>query len=70
MEFIPTILPGVIIIDPVVYGDERGFFMETYRETAFAAAGISTNFVQDNHSGSVQGTLRGLHYQIQLSQGK
>jgi len=70
MEFIPTILPDVIIIDPVVYGDERGFFMETYRETAFAAAGISTNFVQDNHSGSVQGTLRGLHYQIQQSQGK
>jgi len=70
MEFIPTILPDVIIIDPVVYGDERGFFMETYRETAFAAAGISKNFVQDNHSGSVQGTLRGLHYQIQQSQGK
>jgi len=70
MEFIPTILSDVIIIDPVVYGDERGFFMETYRETAFAAAGISTNFVQDNHSGSVQGTLRGLHYQIQQSQGK
>jgi len=70
MEFIPTILPDVIIIDPVVYGDERGFFMETYREPAFAAAGISTNFVQDNHSGSVQGTLRGLHYQIQQSQGK
>jgi len=70
MEFIPTILPDVIIIDPVVFGDERGFLMETYRETAFAAAGISTNFVQDNHSGSVQGTLRGLHYQIQQSQGK
>jgi dTDP-4-dehydrorhamnose 3,5-epimerase len=70
MEFKPTILPEVILISPVVYGDERGFFMETYREVEFSAAGIPGNFVQDNHSGSVQGTLRGLHYQIKQSQGK
>ncbi|MBK5108079.1 MAG: dTDP-4-dehydrorhamnose 3,5-epimerase [Anaerolineales bacterium] len=70
MEFKPTTLPEVILISPVVYGDERGFFMETYREIEFSAAGIPGNFVQDNHSGSVQGTLRGLHYQIKQSQGK
>ena len=70
MEFKPTALPEVILISPVVYGDERGFFMETYREVEFSAAGIPGNFVQDNHSGSVQGTLRGLHYQIKQSQGK
>ena len=70
MEFKPTALPEVILISPVVYGDERGFFMETYREVEFSAAGIPGNFVQDNHSGSVQGTLRGLHYQINQSQGK
>ena len=70
MEFKPTTIPEVILICPVVYGDERGFFMETYREVEFSAAGIPGNFVQDNHSGSVQGTLRGLHYQIKQSQGK
>ena len=70
MEFKPTTLPEVILISPVVYGDERGFFMETYREVEFSAAGIPGNFVQDNHSGSDQGTLRGLHYQIKQSQGK
>ena len=70
MEFKPTTLPEVILISPVVYGDERGFFMETYREVEFSAAGIPGNFVQDNHSGSEQGTLRGLHYQIKQSQGK
>jgi len=70
MEFKPTTIPEVILITPVVYGDERGFFMETYREVEFSAAGIPVNFVQDNHSGSVQGTLRGLHYQINQSQGK
>lgn len=70
MEFKPTSIPEVILIKPVVYGDDRGFFMETYREADFSAAGISDNFVQDNHSGSVQGTLRGLHYQIRQAQGK
>ncbi len=70
MEFIPTKIPEVILINPVVYGDERGFFLETYREAEFSAAGIQGKFVQDNHSGSIQGTLRGLHYQIQRTQGK
>jgi dTDP-4-dehydrorhamnose 3,5-epimerase len=70
MEFKPTSIPEVILINPVVYGDERGFFMETYREVEFSAAGIPGRFVQDNHSGSVQGTLRGLHYQVKKAQGK
>lgn len=70
MDFIPTSLPDVILLNPVVYGDERGFFMETFRQAEFAAAGIPAQFVQDNHSGSIQGTLRGLHYQIQQPQGK
>lgn len=70
MEFIATNLPGVVIVQPKVFGDERGFFMETYRMDKFAEAGIPTRFVQDNHSRSQQGVLRGLHYQIQQAQGK
>jgi dTDP-4-dehydrorhamnose 3,5-epimerase len=70
MKFIPTKLPDVMIIEPAVYADERGFFMETYRAADFAAAGIAEAFVQDNNSGSIQGTLRGLHYQIRQTQGK
>jgi dTDP-4-dehydrorhamnose 3,5-epimerase len=70
MKFKPTKFPEVILVEPAVYGDERGFFMETYRAENFAKAGIAHNFVQDNHSGSVQGTLRGLHYQIRQPQGK
>jgi dTDP-4-dehydrorhamnose 3,5-epimerase len=70
MEFKPTKIPEVIIIEPAVHGDERGFFMETFRAAKFAAAGINDPFVQDNHSGSTQGTLRGLHYQIKQAQGK
>ena len=70
MEFKSTSIPDVIVVKPVVYGDERGFFMETYREVEFSAAGIADNFVQDNHSGSMLGTLRGLHYQIRQTQGK
>jgi dTDP-4-dehydrorhamnose 3,5-epimerase len=70
MEFKATKISEVIIIEPAVHGDERGFFMETYRAGDFAAAGILGPFVQDNHSGSVQGTLRGLHYQIKHAQGK
>jgi len=70
MEFITTNLPGVVIIQPKVFGDERGFFMETYRMDKFEAAGIPTHFVQDNHSRSQQGVLRGLHYQIRRPQGK
>lgn len=70
MEFIATDLPGVVIVQPKVFGDERGFFMETYRMDKFEEAGIPTRFVQDNHSRSQQGVLRGLHYQIQQAQGK
>ncbi len=70
MRFIPTDIPEVIIIEPQVFGDERGFFMETYHAGRFAEAGIRASFVQDNHSGSRQGTLRGLHYQIRHAQSK
>lgn len=70
MEFKLTTIPEVILIEPKVFGDDRGFFMETYQAARFAAAGIRADFVQDNHSGSVQGTLRGLHYQIRQPQGK
>jgi dTDP-4-dehydrorhamnose 3,5-epimerase len=70
MEFEQTDIPGVIIIKPQVFGDERGFFMETFRADLFAEAGIAGPFVQDNHSGSQQGILRGLHYQIRQAQGK
>jgi dTDP-4-dehydrorhamnose 3,5-epimerase len=70
MQFIPTTLPDVILIEPQVFGDERGFFMETYQAKEFAEAGLPTSFVQDNHSRSRQGTLRGLHYQIHQAQGK
>lgn len=70
MQFIPTKIPAILLIEPKVFGDERGFFMETYQTRHFALSGIDANFVQDNHSGSRQGTLRGLHYQIQRAQGK
>ncbi len=70
MEFIPTAIKDILLIKPRVFGDERGFFLETYREDQYRAAGIACVFLQDNHSGSRQGTLRGLHYQIQQSQGK
>jgi dTDP-4-dehydrorhamnose 3,5-epimerase len=70
MRFLPTAVPDVIIIEPKVFSDERGFFFETYQTKRFAAAGITASFVQDNHSGSQQGTLRGLHYQIKRAQGK
>ena len=70
MQFTPTSIPDVILIEPKVYGDSRGFFMETYRTSWFAEVGITVDFVQDNHSGSQQGTLRGLHYQIRQTQGK
>jgi dTDP-4-dehydrorhamnose 3,5-epimerase len=70
MKFSETSLPGVILIEPVVYGDERGFFLETYRKTQFAEAGIHDDFVQDNHSKSVRNTLRGLHFQDPFGQAK
>ena len=70
MRFRPSPLAGVIVIEPDVFGDERGFFLETYRREEFAAAGIDAHFVQDNHSGSGRGVLRGLHYQEPYPQGK
>ena len=65
-----TRLPGVILIEPRVLGDERGFFKETYERNRYREAGIAREFVQDNYSRSCRGTLRGLHFQIQHSQGK
>ena len=70
MKFIPSKIPDVVIIEPKVFGDQRGFFMETWSTRDFTDAGLDLNFVQDNHSGSTQGILRGLHYQIHNPQGK
>ena len=70
MQFSPTPISDIIIVEPRLFGDHRGFFMETYQAEQFAAAGIPDAFLQDNHSGSRQGTLRGLHYQIRQAQGK
>lgn len=67
----PTRLPEVLIVQPQVFGDERGFFMESYHEDEFRrASGLQLSFVQDNHSRSAHGVLRGLHYQIRQPQGK
>lgn len=70
LKKVPTSLPGVFILEPRVFGDERGFFLESYNEQAMAGAGIRERFVQDNHSCSRRGVLRGLHYQIRQAQGK
>ena len=70
MNISPSKIPDILIIEPKVFGDDRGFFMETYQFKRFATAGISAKFVQDNQSGSQQNTLRGLHYQIRQPQGK
>lgn len=70
MRFVPLNIPDVLLIKPRVYGDERGFFMETWQRRFFAEHGIDTEFVQDNHSLSAQGILRGLHYQVRQAQGK
>lgn len=70
MEIVPTALPGVLLIKPRVFEDTRGFFLETYRSDAFATAGVRCNFVQDNHSHSVRGVLRGLHFQLRRPQAK
>jgi dTDP-4-dehydrorhamnose 3,5-epimerase len=67
---ISTSLPGVVILEPRVFGDVRGFFLESYNEKAFAELGIDERFVQDNHSSSRRNVLRGLHYQIKQPQGK
>ncbi len=70
MNVTDTPLPGVRLIEPKVFGDDRGFFLESWNARAFSAAGIDAAFVQDNHSRSAQGVLRGLHYQIVEPQGK
>ena len=71
MNVVTTDLPGVLIIEPKVFGDERGFFYESFNAKAFEeATGLNTPFVQDNHSRSQKGVLRGLHYQLQNTQGK
>ncbi len=70
MNIIKTEIPDVLLLEPKVFGDARGFFMETYQQKVFADACLPVNFVQDNHSGSHRGSLRGLHYQISMPQGK
>jgi dTDP-4-dehydrorhamnose 3,5-epimerase len=70
MTFLETELPGVIVIEPDVYRDDRGFFLESYHAEKYAAAGIPASFVQDNHSRSVRNTVRGLHAQRRRPQGK
>ncbi len=70
MKVIQSKLPNVVIIEPQVFGDERGFFIETWNQQTFSQAGLKLDFVQDNHSRSRQGILRGLHYQIKQPQGK
>lgn len=70
MDVIATQIPDVLLFKPKVFGDARGFFMETFRTSWFEERNINVNFVQDNHSSSARGVLRGLHYQIQNPQGK
>ena len=70
MKIITTNLPGVIVFEPKKFGDKRGFFLETFRADVLQDAGINTQFVQDNHSRSSKGVLRGLHYQMTQTQGK
>ena len=70
MRVLPTAIPDVRVIEPRVFEDARGFFLETWNRRVFAEAGIDAEFVQDNHSCSVRGVLRGLHYQIEHAQGK
>src|SRR5262249_42289526 len=70
MNVIRTSLPGVVIVEPTVHRDERRFFLETYHADRYREHGVDVRFVQDNHSRSVQGTLRGLHWQIERPQGK
>lgn len=70
MNIIATDLPGVLVFEPKVFGDQRGFFLETYRDRILIEAGVDKPFVQDNHSRSSRGVLRGLHYQLVQPQGK
>ena len=70
MKAIPTAIPDVLLLEPRVFGDERGFFYESWNRRSFAELGIDVDFVQDNHSKSQRNVLRGLHYQIEHAQGK
>jgi dTDP-4-dehydrorhamnose 3,5-epimerase len=70
MNFLPTALQDVFLLEPRVFGDQRGFFVETWNEATFRAAGFDLKFVQDNHSRSPRGILRGLHFQMEHTQGK
>ena len=70
MKFHKTPVAGVVLVEPQVFGDPRGFFMETWQEQKFKAAGIEAGFVQDNHSRSTRWTLRGMHLQVEYTQGK
>ena len=70
MRVTPTEIPDVLLVEPRVFGDDRGFFFESWNRRALAEAGLDAEFVQDNHSRSARGVLRGLHYQIRHAQGK
>jgi dTDP-4-dehydrorhamnose 3,5-epimerase len=70
MKVTPTALEGVLLVEPLVWPDPRGFFLETYSRARYAAAGIAAEFVQDNHSRSVRHVIRGLHYQLRPGQAK
>lgn len=70
MQFVPTDLPGVVLVEPTVFGDDRGFFFEAHHSLKYADAGLDLQFVQDNHSSSSHGVLRGLHAQRTKPQGK
>jgi len=70
MKFIEAPIPGVLVLEPEVFGDARGFFLESYNEKGMAEGGVRERFVQDNHSFSARNVLRGLHYQIRSPQGK
>ena len=70
MKLAPTSIPDVLMVTPTVFGDDRGYFMEVWHQAKYAAAGLDVRFVQDNQSRSRIGTLRGLHYQVEQTQGK
>ena len=70
MNVLPMEIPEVLVVEPTVYGDDRGFFFESYSRRQFAQVGVADEFVQDNHSRSARNVLRGLHYQVQQPQGK
>ncbi len=70
VRFIPLDIPELILVEPRVFADDRGFLLESYHKRRFSEAGLPSDFVQDNHSGSRRGALRGMHYQIRQAQGK